>query len=71
MTYEARFKAFYPFARHTVDPLCGTLKRFTVYAGNYVCAEATTKEGAYKRALEYEAEGYIQPDPEETTESSK
>jgi hypothetical protein len=65
MTSEQKFKAEFPHARHTVEAVCGTLKRFTVYAGDYVCAEACTKERAYRLALEYVEAGYITPDPKE------
>ena len=65
MTYEAQFKAKYPYAHHTVELSMGTLKMFTVYAGDYVCATACTKERAYRAALKYEAAGFILPDPEE------
>ena len=65
MTYEAQFREKYPYARHTKEPFLGTLKRYTVYAGDYLCAEACTKERADKLALEYEAEGFIQPEPTE------
>ena len=71
MTYEAQFKEKYPYARHISELVSGTLKRFTVYAGDYLCSEACSKERAYKIAIEYDADGLILPDPYERSVAAR
>lgn len=65
---ERAFRAKYPYARHEVTErrgVLGALPRFTVYAGDYLCAESWQLARAYRNALEAAELGYITPDPDE------
>jgi hypothetical protein len=57
---EREFRALYPNARVVAEPA-----RCTVYAGDYLCAESFTRARAFRLALTYVRERYIQPDPAE------
>jgi hypothetical protein len=61
---EKDFKALYKNARHVADrETLGT--KFTVYAGDYLCAESYSRQNAYNNALEWTQAGFIQPDRDE------
>jgi hypothetical protein len=65
--YEMRFRAKYPHTRVVESPSgVHGMSKFTVYAGDYVCADGLSKLSAFKRALAYEESGLITPDPDET-----
>lgn len=63
---EMEFRAKYPHAnvRDTKRTIAG-YKIVAVYAGDYLCAEGLTVAEAFRRALDYEDAGLIQPDPNE------
>ena len=66
---EKQFRAKYPNTRLVVEKVgVGTLgMRYTVYAGDYLCAESWNKQRAFAQALELEEAGFIQPDPNEVS----
>jgi hypothetical protein len=63
---EVEFTAKYPNTRVVVTKHRVGAKRFQVFAGNYLCAESyTSRQLAFRMALEYEENGLITPDPNE------
>lgn len=68
MSYaEKQFVAKYPHGR-AVMTTNKPYEMFTVYAGEYPCAEGHTRAEAFRRALEYAEQGLITPDPEEAAQ---
>jgi hypothetical protein len=65
--HERSFRAKYPNARciETKSSLPGGLSTFTVYAGDYLCAESWGRGRAFMMASQYERDGLITPDPNE------
>jgi hypothetical protein len=63
--YENEFKAKFPNARHVRDN-GQHVDRYTVYAGDYLCSEGSTKREAYRLAFDFENQNLITPDPTET-----
>lgn len=63
---EQEFKAKYPHA-HTRPGDRNIFGRplVQVYAGDYLCSEASSPRAAYRLALRWEQQGLIQPDPSE------
>ena len=66
---ERAFRAIYPNARVETGPsgIHGML-RFSVYAGDYLCAASLTRANAFKCALHGAEIGNITPDPEEVSQ---
>lgn len=60
---EKEFRSKYPHAN--VRPTGREYCPFAVYAGDYICAEGSTKAAAFKLALDYDKAGIITPDPNE------
>jgi hypothetical protein len=63
--FEREFRRRFPHARVTTEPAGAQMTRYTVFAGNYICAFGLSKRDAFKRALEDVNAGFIQPDPDE------
>lgn len=63
---EVEFKAKYPHA-HTRPGDRNIFGRplVQVFAGDYLCSEASSAKAAYRLALRWEQDGIIQPDPQE------
>jgi len=60
---EREFRGKYPNAN--VRPTGREYCPFAVYAGDYICAEGSTRAAAFKLALDYDEAGIITPDPQE------
>jgi hypothetical protein len=63
--YEKEFRAKYPHARVMTDRVCHSLVRYTVYAGDYICAESVSRATAFRVAFKQAEFGTITPEPTE------
>lgn len=66
---EREFRSKYPNARFVVEKdRFG--KRFTVYAGDYLCADSHSRAAAFSNALAWSESGLITPDPNEAASTA-
>jgi len=61
---EREFRTKFPNTRVSVEESAiRGMDRYTVYAGDYLCAQALSAARAFRAALDYDAHGIITPDP--------
>lgn len=63
--FEKMFRAEYPNARLVVEPISGSIRRYTVYAGDYLCAQSVGRHHTFMVAYMDAHRGTITPDPNE------
>lgn len=64
--HEKRFRAKYPNTRVAVKS--GSYRpHYTVFAGDYPCAEGYTRTDAFREAMRCDEYGLITPDPNEVS----
>jgi hypothetical protein len=67
---EIAFRARYPNARVFVGRVVLIRSRYTILAGDYLCAEGPTVALAFREALRQDDAGNIKPDPSEVAHTA-